>query len=576
MVLNSSNIPASVILKGSRIAEIDERCISSGTDSKWLMQNAGSCVADAIIRDLSEPAGLKIRDRVSGVVICGSGNNGGDGFVSAIDLIKKGISLKIFYINPVEKFTKDTLHYYEKLVSLNGVKTGKISVTFLDINDRTGRDDFINSLKNCNFVVDAIFGTGLHEKHIYGGAQEIIKTVNRICGKENDEADGQQPDIKNSARPSGCGKNQVKGTYPLIYSIDIPSGIDSDNGRVLGDAIRASKTITFGCKKLGIAVYPGREFAGDVEVADIGISQELYFGYDRIYEANLQYVASKIPYRDPYTYKHAAGKLLVIAGSPGYTGAAAMACKAALRSGAGVVTLVCPWEMNPIFEVKLTEVMTYPVEQTEEGSIDPDSFDEIENLSLNFDALAVGPGLSKNAATTCLVREILKKIKKPTVLDADGLRALYGPKSTGGENDPELSHVIITPHSGELASILGLGKIGLEQRLEVNRKAVEKFGVVSILKGASTLIDNSGGETFINPTGSWALATAGTGDILTGITGSLLCQGLRLTDAAVCAAYIHGMSSDIMTARTGNYSQIATDLLDGLKEVFLLIEKIKY
>lgn len=727
---------ASLVLKGSRVAQIDAKCIASGIDSKWLMQNAGKAVADVILRDIKDikdaisainkdtsketnkdikykinkidTINLDVADLaksplisiaigifkgfLNGVIVCGSGNNGGDGFVAAIELInffsksvyknsknsfKKDnpkeskdykaenlqtkdadstdrasleqkceqdnqqffnqqffkdlkLNLKIFYLNPIEKFTEDTRYYFDKLSQLlkTNLKKVEASISYLDYDDKKQRESFINSIKSADFIVDAIFGTGLHGKEIYGNARRIIEEINSINDKIkfdnqaniNHKTNQAKPNYKNNQPSTNNNTNQssiinlikenqitsdtnfndthfndtsfndihlndtnfndthLNNTHfkKLVYSVDIPSGIDSDNGKILGTAIKADKTITFGCKKFGLVVYPGKEYAGKLIVADIGIPKEYFLQYEKYFEIDLNLVISKIPYKSPYTYKHAVGKLLVVAGSLGYTGAASMTCLAALRAGAGIVTLVCPWELNSIFEVKLTEVMTYPVEQTDDITLHLDSFGEIEELSLNFDALAIGPGISRNPSTICLVREILKNIKKPTVLDADGLRALYGPMNLEQENNLDLSHVVITPHSGELAAILGIEKIRLEERLDRNLEVVKKFGFVSVLKGASTLVTEPSGQTYINPTGTWALATAGTGDILTGIIGALLAQGLSLVDAAVAGVFIHGLASDIMVQKTSKTSQIATDLLDGLKEVFLQIEKIKY
>jgi NAD(P)H-hydrate epimerase len=253
-----------------------------------------------------------------------------------------------------------------------------------------------------------------------------------------------------------------------------------------------------------------------------------------------------------------------------------MVCEAAMRTGAGIVTLVCPWELNYIFETKLTEVMTLPVEQTEEGSLHFNAFSEILDESSKYDAIAIGPGLSRNPSTVRLVREILKKIKIPTVLDADGLKALSSPMDMEDEELYSLGHVVITPHHGEMSSILSRVNIGFENRFEANQEAAKKFNAVSLLKGPSTIITNPEGVNFINTTGDFALATAGTGDVLTGIIGSLLCQGMDLTSAAVCGAHIHGLASDIICKETSKTSLIASDLFEGIKKVFLEIEKQKY
>jgi NAD(P)H-hydrate epimerase len=529
------------ILKGSRVAEIDEKCISDGIDPKWLMGNAGSGIAKIIISDFQAK---NLKRSARGVIVCGSGNNGGDGFVAAKDLVDFGMDISVFYIHPAEKFSKDSKYYFEKLKEIKGIK-----LDYLDVSNNESIKNFKDKTKESNFIIDAIFGTGLHGKDVYSPAKEVIEMIN-LMRAENSEI--------------------------IVYSIDIPSGVDSDSAEVLGVAIKADKTITFGCKKIGIANYPGADFAGEVRVADIGIPDKYYGEYEQIFEASLQWVAAKLPNRKAWTYKHEVGRLLVIAGSLGFTGAAVMTCQAAMRAGAGIVTLVCPWELNTIYETKLTEVMTYPVEQTEDLSIHMDALDDILQLSEKFDALAIGPGLSKNPSIICMVREILMKIKKPTVLDADGLRALYGPRDVDEDNNLDLSHVVITPHPGELAAILGESKIALSNRLSSNLEVVKKYGLISVLKGAATLISDSGEKTFINPTGSWALATAGTGDILAGIIGSLLSQGMSLMDSAICGVYIHGMSSDIVACETSKTSQIATDLLDGIKRTFIEIEKLKY
>ncbi len=522
------------ILKGSRIAEIDEKCISEGIDSRMLMKNAGSSVARAIKSDLGNRRNLK------GLVVCGGGNNGGDGFAAAIDLLKEGFEIYVFHITPAEKFKNDTAFYFSELKKLNHPH-----LFYLNIENKESEKVFNRELEHAYFVIDAIFGTGLHGREIYGQAKKLIEKIN-------------------DARP---GK---------VYSVDIPSGIDSDNGQVLGAAIKADTTITFGCKKLGITNFPGESYAGRIKVADIGIPARYFEQYEQIFEPGMEWVAKKIPHREAWTYKHRVGRLLVVAGSVGLTGAAAMTCDSAMRAGAGLVTLVCPWELNNIFEQKLTEVMTYPVDQTEDISIHYDSLGEIVNLSKNFDALAVGPGMSKNTGTIRLVRELLKKVKKPTVLDADGLAAIYGPREVNHEDDVDFSHIIITPHSGELALILGIDSISLKDRYDINMEASKKYNLISVLKGPRTLISNPQGNTFINNTGDWALATAGTGDILTGIIASFASQGMGNFDSAVCGAYIHGMASDIISRHTGKTSMVATDLLEGIKKVFLKIEKIKY
>jgi NAD(P)H-hydrate epimerase len=529
------------ILKGSRIAEIDAKAINSGIDSKWLMKNAGNGVSKIIITDFESN---RLNRTARGVVVCGSGNNGGDGLVAAGDLIDYGMKITVFYISPPEKLSPDSLFYFKKLR-----EERKEGIYYLNTEYKKLDLFFIEELNKADFVVDAIFGTGLHGSDVYGTSKEVIEAIN---------------------------KAREKNKNLKIYSVDIPSGVDSDNGNIPGAAVKADKTITFGCKKIGLVNYPGADFAGEVLVIDIGIPEKYYEEYEQIFEPDLQWVADNIPVKESWTYKYRVGSLLVIAGSAGFTGAATMTCMGALRAGAGMVTLVCPWELNNIFEEKLTEVITYPVEQTEDVSLHLNSLSEILELSDRFSALAVGPGLSKNLNTMSLVRELLKNVKKPVVIDADGLYALYGPENNGGIESFDLKNVIITPHTGEMSLIMGLGMIPLGERVRINQEAAEKYNLISVLKGARTIISDYNKRTFINPTGNWGLATAGTGDILTGVIGSLLCQGAGLLESAVCGVYIHGLAGDIIARETSRTSLIATDLLEGIKKVFLEIEKIKY
>ena len=534
------------ILKGSRIAEIDAKAIADGINSKLLMKNAGSGVSKKILSDF-ENTNLKRTAR--GIVICGSGNNGGDGFVAAGDLLDYGMKVSVFYLSPVSKFSPDSLFYFEKLRSARGDE-----LYYLDLKDNKIFSLFEEEIRKADFVVDALFGTGLHGDDIRGPSKEVIGIINSARKQNSDLA---------------------------IYSVDIPSGIDSDSGKVLGTAVRADKTITFGCKKIGLVNYPGADFAGEIEITDIGIPEKYYEIYEQVFEPDFRWVAENIPVKESWTYKHKVGNLLVIAGSIGFTGAAAMTCMGALRSGAGMVSLVCPRELNDIYEEKLTEVITYPVEQTEDISIHPDSLNKILELAGRSDALAVGPGLSRNPDTMHLVRELLKKIKKPLVLDADGLSVFYGQEDVKKNSEYDignldLKNVVITPHAGEMSSIKGVDRINPEDRIKINMEIAKKYKLISVLKGAGTVISDYNDTTFINPTGNWGLASAGTGDILTGIIGSLLCQGMGPLEGAVCGAYIHGMAADIMIKETSRTSLIATDLLEGLKRVFLEIEKFKY
>jgi ADP-dependent NAD(P)H-hydrate dehydratase / NAD(P)H-hydrate epimerase len=537
------------ILMGSHVAEIDRKAISDGIDSKKLMKNAGTGVAKEIISDYRDYRSKRLP---RGVVISGGGNNGGDGFVVAACLIEAGFDIKVFHITLPEKFSSDSSYYYNRLTEKKPV--------ILEHLESADSGIFNESLKKCDFIVDAIFGTGLHKNLVRRPALDIIDLIN---------------------------STSMKNKNIRVYSVDIPSGIDSDNGKVLGSAIYADRTITFGCKKIGNINYPGASHNGSVKVLDIGIPSKYFEGYEKIFEPTLEWVSEKIPRKLPWTYKHRVGKLLVIAGSSGFTGAAAMACMGALRAGAGLVSLACPRDTNSIFEEKLTEVITYPMEQTDSVSLHYKSLDKIMELAAKSDAAVIGPGISRQPDTIRLVRELLSSLEIPVLLDADGLQALTVAGDLKVERKVRNYDLVITPHSGELSSIMGIDRIPLEKRLEVNIDSSIKFSAVSVLKGAGTIISallpkrkegkvKNDVVSFINPTGNWGMASAGTGDILSGIIGSLLCQGMDPLDAAVCGTYIHGMAADIVSRKTSRTALIATDLLEGMKAVFLEIEKIKY
>ncbi|MBN2073719.1 MAG: NAD(P)H-hydrate dehydratase [Actinobacteria bacterium] len=528
------------ILSGRQMAEVDREAISGGIDSRWLMKNAGQAVSSSIIKDFeSRHPGRAPR----GVVVCGGGNNGGDGFVAAEGLSEFGCSVKIFHLVSPERFTQDSRYYYDRLS-----KNTKMSenIFYLGLQDEVKMSLFMKELAGADFVVDAILGTGIHEVDVRSPAGEII-------------------DIINSYKERRGGLK--------VYAVDIPSGIDSDNGKVLGTAVKADRTITFGAKKIGNVNYPGAGFNGDVICVDIGIPDRYFRAYENIYEPGFEWACSKIPLKLPWIHKHRAGKLLVVAGSTGFTGAAAMTCMAALRSGAGLVTLVCPDELNQVFEQKLTEVITHPLKSPVRGLLQYENLPAILELGRKADAVVIGPGISRDPGTMMLVKNLIEDLEPPVVLDADGLQVLKDPGITRNTGP---CRIVITPHSGELSDIMGLKEIRLEDRIDINKEAVLKFGLVSVLKGARSVISNTGGKTYINTTGNWGLASAGTGDILAGMIGSLICQGMGITESAVCGTYIHGMAADIMAKKTSMTALIATDLLEGLKEVFLKIEKIKY
>jgi len=349
-----------------------------------------------------------------------------------------------------------------------------------------------------------------------------------------------------------------------IVAIDIPSGLDADTGKPLGTAIRARLTITFGLPKVGHLIPPGLDYVGEVKVIDIGIPKKL------VDEEKIStYLLEKdeingwlsIP-RNPNTHKGDYGHLLVIAGSVGKTGAAAMACEAALRMGAGLVTLAIPKSLNSIMEVKLTEVMTEPLPETPKQTLSLRAFSAILRLCENKRAVIIGPGLGTLKETQSLVLKLVRTLDLPIILDADGLTALATlPKIPPITN----RSLILTPHPGEMARLIrSQVKEVLENRMGLSRNFSQSQHVHLVLKGHPTLISTPKGEVFINPTGNPGMASGGTGDVLTGMIGGLVCQGFDILSSLQVAVYLHGAAGDQGAQEKGEKSLIATDIIQKI------------
>jgi NAD(P)H-hydrate epimerase len=323
-------------------------------------------------------------------------------------------------------------------------------------------------------------------------------------------------------------------------------------------------TVTFGLPKVGQVVHPGVIHVGRLEVIDIGIPapfvEEEGIKNHLIEDDEIRRILSSP--RPTQSHKGDYGHLLTIAGSVGKTGAAAMACDSAMRVGAGLVTLGIPEGLNPIMENKLTETMTCPLPQTDAISLSLDAFDTIMSLAEGKSALVLGPGISTDAETTALVRKIVQSLSLPMVIDADGITALAGDEKV---LQKVKSPVILTPHPGEMARLMEMspGEVQ-EDRIGVATRCAEDLGCHVVLKGARTVVSTPSGEVYINPTGNPGMASGGTGDVLTGMLGGFICQGLPLLDAAIVATYLHGLAGDRAASKKGERSLIATDLIEEI------------
>lgn len=470
------------IATGPVMKEIDRYCIESlKIPGIVLMENAALKVVKNLETDKYNYY----------TVICGKGNNGGDGFAVARHLAILEKKLEVFFIGSEESMSEDCKTNYTILKNM-GIKINKIH-NVEDVNEL--RD----SLERCSVIVDALFGTGL-SKDLEGIYDLVISIIN-----------------ENSSH---------------TVSIDVPSGLNNDTGKIMGNCVRANKTITFELYKKGFLNYGSHKYTGEVIVERIGIPT---FVIDKFHENEFMIdenmIKARLHTRDRYAHKGDYGRVLIMAGTKGFTGAAYIATEAAIRSGAVLVTLCCSEDIQPILSTKLTEAMTISFNEAE----------RLENIMERCNSIALGPGMGNNDHTLETLRNVLLKAKCPIVIDADGINVLKDKLSLLKNREMP---VILTPHVGEMSRITGLAAEYIqENRIEVSKKFAFDYKAIVILKGYNTVITD--GETvIINPTGNSSMASGGMGDCLTGIIASFIGQGYKPMEAAALAVYIHGYTGD--------------------------------
>ena len=459
------------------------------------------------------------------VFFVGKGNNGGDGLVIARQLAHAGREVNVFLVSPAESFTG------EARTNLDIAKNLELQI------EEILTDTSIDIL-GCELLVDAIFGTGLR-----GAVRESVANI----------------------------INAINDLPIPILAVDLPSGLDADSGTPLGTCVQADRTITIGLPKRGLLVHPGAEFAGKIEVVDIGFPQQIIDAQNiKVNWTTEKDAAAWIPVRSPASYKGSYGRVLVVAGSTGMTGAAALASEAAFRVGAGLVTLTIPKSLNPILEVKLSEVMTLPLPETEAGSLAESSTSTIlEYAKKTKSVLAIGPGLSQHPQTVKLVHQLVKENKEQglglrMVIDADGLNALAQATDLISLLGTE---TVLTPHPGEMARLTNIPISTLESnRIGAPEEFANQYGVTLVLKGAPTITSNPNGEIWINSTGNPGMATAGMGDVLTGIIAGLMAQNVPSEMAAVLGVYLHGLAGNIAAEKLGMHGLIAGDVLQAVPQ----------
>jgi len=489
-----------------------------------LMENAGRSTVEAIVTRFGSPVDKRI------TILVGPGNNGGDGLVIARLLHLRGGRPEVFMMVAADRLHGDARANFELLAPL--------PVPIHSLLDHDTISTLKDPLAKSWLVVDSLFGTGL-TRDITGRFAEVIGLVNN--------------------------------TDCPVVAVDIPSGLCSDTGRPLGVCVDADLTVTFGLAKTGQVIYPGKTHVGELVIVDIGIPTEAVQQLDTGYELLDEQVGSALPLRTGAAHKGTFGHLLIVAGSTGKTGAAMLCAKGGLRCGTGLVTLCVPYDLNSIFETTLCEAMTVPLPFSE-GFCSIEDYPQLMEAVADKSVVALGPGLGMEEKTAALVKKLYWECNLPMVVDADGLNILA--RESGVLQNPPAAR-ILTPHPGEMARLAGCSTADVQNnRLQVARDFAAKNKLYLILKGAATVIAGPDQRTAVNPTGNPGMAAGGMGDVLTGIIGGLLAQGLSPWVAACLGVYAHGLAGDRLAAKNNDYfagylaSELAAELPGALQSLY--------
>ncbi|HUE90369.1 MAG TPA: NAD(P)H-hydrate dehydratase [Vicinamibacterales bacterium] len=510
------------ILSAEQMREADRRTIEDlGIPSLVLMENAGRQVVAAMEAFFSDLAERQV------AIICGKGSNGGDGFVVARTLHQRGIDVSVFVVGQVADIKGDA--------RLNIEILGRLGLTVVEIADEGQWELHFSEISDHELIVDALFGTGL--KAALSGIYETVIA-----------------DINGSAIP--------------VVSIDVPSGMSADTHDLIGDCIDATVTVTLGAPKLPLILPPAEEKSGEVVIADIGIPAGIIDALDgpRVELLTREQIRALISPRAADVHKGDFGRVLIVAGSRGKTGAAILAAQGALKSGAGLVTIATPRSVLPIVAAHAPEYMTEALDETVDGTVHFAAAEYV--LGLPVDVIALGPGLGRGEGVTTFVRELIDKSETPLVLDADALNAFADePSALAGREGRD---VIITPHPGEMARLVGCTIDDVQaDRLGIARDFATAHKLYVVLKGYRTLIATPDGKVFVNPTGSPGMASGGTGDVLTGMLAAWLAQLLDAEAACRLAVYLHGAAGELADADQGEVSMTAVDLVQQISEAVL-------
>lgn len=474
--------------------------------SVLLMENA----AMAVVKRIEERFEIK---NLNTAIFCGKGNNGGDGLAIARLLSIKGARVCVFFTSGTE-YSGDALTNFKIAKCMD-----------IDMHDCISDCD----ISSYDIIIDAILGTGI-KGEVYSPVAQIIESIN--------------------------------SNSKYTIAVDIPSGINSDNGEVCGVAVKADETVTFAAYKRGMFLFPGCEYCGKIAVSDISMPCELL---DKI-NAQLidkEFVKEVIGKRNKNTHKGDYGRIFIIGGSTGLTGAAHLASMGALKSGGGLITLGICESLNPIMEQKLTEVMTLPLEENS-GHLSADAYSKISKIINRCNCVLFGPGLGISRDIQVLLKNILRESRVPVIIDADGINALARDKSILEECN---CSVILTPHSGEMSRLTGKNIEEVENnRFDISLEASQELGATIILKGHHTIVTGANGVQYINNTGNPGMATGGSGDVLAGMISAFVARGIQEEKAAAAAVYLHGLAGDFAKDKFGEESLTPNDIIENISQ----------
>lgn len=515
------------LVTAAEMQKMDRLAIAShGIPGLALMENAGKGAARVLQAQFAERLNAGVG------IVCGKGNNGGDGFVIARYLADQKIRVTVYLLAKTSDVKGDAAANLKRLAQLN--------IPIIEMPDEEAFSKNLFGLGRHGLLVDAILGTGL-SSNVSGLFKTVIDYMNQS---------------------------------PIaVFAVDIPSGLNADTGQPCGTCIRAQATATFALPKIGHFSYPGAEYAGKLEIIDIGIPDTVVEKVGpKQHLLTSEKIRKRFQPRPADTHKGRTGHLLVVAGSAGKTGAAALTAASAMRAGAGLVTLGVAESLHPIAETLVLEVMTAPLAESRHGVLGDAAVDDIKKLAAGKACLAIGPGIGQAPETRRLIQKILTQIQIPMVIDADGLNNLMGQTRLLQNLQ---APVVLTPHPGEMARLINATAAEVQHnRLKCARDFAANFKVHVVLKGAATVIAHPDGEAYINPTGNSGMASGGMGDVLTGVVAGFITQGFTPEAATHAAVYLHGSAADTLARTIGPMGYLAGEVMNAIPgEIKKLLER---